>query len=104
PVQMDIAGNARGYLMKRSSIDLYGEPKAGDVIFSLKMIEGSAQLFWSTESRGGFVHVVSRGDITVDAWAKWSDLEALKKGEMRDQYIPPSTSVQGAQLALDGSV
>lgn len=99
-VPMDIGGSARGFLMKRSSIDLHAAPN-GDVIFSLKMIEGSSQLFWSTESRGGFVHVVSRGDLTLDAWARWGDLKALKKGEMRDQYIPPYTAVAGAQLTLD---
>jgi hypothetical protein len=100
PASMEIPGNARGYLMKSSSIDLH-ESHKGDVIFSLKMVEGSAQLFWSTEQRGGFVHVTSRGDITIDAWARWRDLEPLKKGEMRDQYIPPSTAFAGAQLAFD---
>jgi hypothetical protein len=100
PAPVEIAGHARGYMMKRSSIDLHDAPN-GDVIFTLKMMEGSAQLFWSTESKAGFVHVTSRGDITIDAWARWRDLEALKKGEMRDQYIPPSSAFAGAKLALE---
>lgn len=100
PSPMEIPGNARGYMMKTSSMDLYDRPN-GDVIFSLKMMEGSAQLFWSTESRAGFVHVVGRSDVSVDAWARLRDLEGLKKGEMRDQYIPPTTSFAGAKLALD---
>jgi hypothetical protein len=100
PAKMEIPGNARGYLMKSSSIDLYDSPN-GQVIFSLKMMEGTAQLFWSTESKNGFVHVVSSGDITIDAWSRLRDLEPLKKGEMMDRYIPPTTAVAGAMLALD---
>jgi hypothetical protein len=100
PTAMEIAGNARGYLMKSTTLDLF-DAAAGDAIFTLKMMEGTGQLFWSTESKNGFVHIVSRGDITVDAWARWRDLEALKKGELLDQLIPPSSAVTGAQLTLE---
>jgi hypothetical protein len=100
PQAMEIPGNGRGYLMKSTSIDFFDAPN-GDAVFSLSMMEGTAQLFWSTESRGGFVHLTSRGDITIDAWARWRDLEPLKKGEMMDQFIPPTTQVNGAQLSLD---
>ena len=64
-------------------------------------MEGAAHLFWSTESRAGFVHVKARGHLTIDAWARASALEPLKKGEMMDQFLPPTTAVAGAQLALD---
>jgi hypothetical protein len=97
---MDVPGNARGFLTKNDTIDLYDEPN-GDVVLQLHMIDGTGQLFWSTQSRGGFVHVQARADLTIDAWAKWKDLEPLKKGEMMDQLVPPSTAVTGAQLALD---
>jgi hypothetical protein len=100
PTAMEIAGSARGYLMKTTTLDLY-EASGGDAFFTLKMNEGTGQLFWSTESKNGFVHVVSRGDVTIDAWARWRDLEALKKGELLDQLIPPSSAVTGAQLTLD---
>ncbi|XXX78805.1 hypothetical protein WMF30_08510 [Sorangium sp. So ce134] len=100
PVKMEVPGSARGYLMKTSTIELFDRPN-GDVIFTLKMLEGTAQLFWSTEAKNGFVHLMSRGDLTVDAWGRLKDLEPLKKGEMMDQYIPPTTAVAGAQLALD---
>ena len=100
PTAMEISGSARGYLMKSATLDLY-ETAGGDAIFTLKMHEGTGQLFWSTESKNGFVHVVSRGDVTIDAWARWRDLEALKKGELLDQLIPPSSGVTGAQLTLD---
>ncbi|EYF04986.1 Hypothetical protein CAP_3797 [Chondromyces apiculatus DSM 436] len=97
---MEVPGNARGYMTKKSTMDLFDRAN-GSVVFSLKMIEGSGQLFWSTESKTGFVHIQSRSDISIDAWARWSDLEALKKGEMRDQYIAPSTALAGAKLGLD---
>jgi hypothetical protein len=47
------------------------------------------------------VHVKARSDLTLDAWARFRDLEPLKKGEMMDQFVPPTTAIQGAQLALD---
>ena len=96
---MEVPGSARGYLMKTSTIDLY-DGANGDAVFSLRMIEGSGQLFWSTEAKAGFVHVQARGDLTIDAWARWRDLEALKKGEMMDQLIPPSSALTGAQRTL----
>jgi hypothetical protein len=99
PTAMEIPGNGRGYLMKTSSLDLFDDAN-GSAVFALKMSEGSGQLFWSTESRAGFVHVKSRSDLTLDAWARLRDLEPLKKGEMMDQLVPPTTAIQGAQLAL----
>jgi hypothetical protein len=100
PTPMDVPGNARGYLTRASSIDIHGQP-GGDVRFTLQMIEGSSQLFWSTEAREGFVHVQLRADLTIDGWIRSRDLDPLKKGEMMDQYIPPQTQVVGAQLAID---
>src|SRR5262249_47732184 len=68
----------------------------------LRYADGTSHLFWSTESRGAFVHVLARNDIVVDAWAPSNQLDAQKKGEMVDQAIPPSTTVSGAKLSLDG--
>lgn len=96
-----VPGNGRGYQMKSTTVDLYDDAN-GSVVFTLNMLEGTGQLFWSTESKAGFVHVVTRGDITVDAWAKWSALTPLKKGEMMDQAIPGAqTLITGASLSLD---
>lgn len=100
PTAMEVPGNGRGYLMKTTSLELFDAPN-GNAVFSLQMNEGSAQLFWSIESRAGFVHVKARSDLTLDAWARFRDLEPLKKGEMMDQFVPPTTTIQGAQLALD---
>ncbi len=100
PAAMEVPGNGRGYLSKGTAVELFDEP-GGTALFTLKVVEGAAQLFWSTESRAGFVHVKARGNLTIDAWARAGSLEALKKGEMMDQFIPPTTAVSGAQLALD---
>lgn len=100
PVPIEVPGNGRGYLTKESTVDIYNQPN-GDVVFSLMMLEGSSQLFWSTETRAGFVHVRSRADLAIDGWVRWSELDPLKKGEMMDQYIPPQTAVAGGQLAMD---
>jgi hypothetical protein len=95
-----VPGNGRGYQMKSTTLELYDDAN-GSVIFTLNMMEGTGQLFWSTESKAGFVHLQTRGDITVDAWAKWSALSPLKKGEMMDQAIPGQTLITGASLSLD---
>ena len=100
PSAMEVPGNGRGYLMKTASLDLFDDAN-GSAVFALKMSEGSGQLFWSTESRAGFVHLKSRSDLTIDAWARQRDVEPLKKGEMMDQFVPPTTAISGAQLALD---
>lgn len=95
-----VPGNGRGYQMKSTSLELFDDAN-GASIFTLNMLEGTGQLFWSTESKAGFVHLQMRGDITVDAWAKWSALTPLKKGEMMDQAIPSQTVITGASLSLD---
>ena len=100
PVPLDIPGNARGYLTKGSSITLF-DGANGTEILDFALAEGASQLFWSTESKGAFVHVLSRGDIVIDAWIRLRDLSPLKKGEMMDQYIPPSSQTAGAQLKLE---
>jgi hypothetical protein len=96
----EVPRNARGYLMKKATIDLYDAPR-GTAVFQIRMTEGTGQLFWSTEAKLGFVHIMSRSDLTVDAWARQSELEPLRKGEMMDQLIPPETAVTGAKLGFE---
>lgn len=100
PSPFEIPGNARGYMTKKQTVELFDKPN-GDVIFTMNMMEGTGQLFWSTESKAGFVHVMGRADLTIDAWVRLRDLDPLKKGEMVDQYIPPEKQTAGAQLAFD---
>ncbi len=97
---VDVPGSGRGYAMKDATLELFAEP-AGAAVFTLRMTEGSGELFWGTETRGGFVRVASRGDLATEAWARLRDLSALKKGELMDQAIAPQTVVDGATLALD---
>jgi hypothetical protein len=100
PAATAVPGDARGYLTRGPSVELYDDP-AGSALLTLRAAEGAAQLFWSTESRAGFVHVRARGTLTVDAWARLRELEPLKKGEMMDQFVAPTTAVGGATLKLD---
>lgn len=99
PTGMETPGNGRGWLTKGTTLELFDDAN-GTSIFTLKMMEGTSQLFWSTESKAGFVHLKGRADITIDAWARLRDVEALKKGEMMDQFVPSSTTIAGAQLAF----
>ncbi|MCS6901775.1 MAG: hypothetical protein RMJ98_18640 [Myxococcales bacterium] len=100
PTPLDIPGNARGYLTKGTSFTLFDSPN-GTEILEMTMVDGASQLFWSTESKGAFVHVISRGDLVIDAWIRLRELSPLKKGEMMDQYIPPTSQFAGAQLKLE---
>lgn len=100
PTPIDIPGNGRAYLTKVPDINIYNQAN-GDMIFSLQMLEGASQLFWSTETRAGFVHVRGRADLTIDGWVRYTDLDPVKQGERVDQYVPPQTQVAGAQLAIE---
>jgi len=101
PTVMPVPGNGRGYLSRTQAFELFEEP-GGAVVFTVRSAEGTAQLFWSTEARGGFVHIRARGGLVIDAWARQRDLEPLKKGEMMDQFVPSTTAVAAATLKLDG--
>ncbi len=102
PTAMEVPGNGRGYVGKPGSLDLFEEP-GGSAIYTLRPVAGAPILFWSTETREGFVHIRTRGAIAVDAWARGRDLDPLKPGETMDQLVPPATVVTGAQMALGGS-
>lgn len=99
PASGEVDGHARGYVMKSSTIELYDKP-GGDVIFALRMIEGAAQLFWSTRASAGFVEVKARGDLVIDAWARARDLTALPVGELRDRYVAPIAGPPSVKLKL----
>jgi hypothetical protein len=96
----EVPGGARGYTMKEPSLELFAEP-GGASVFTLRMAEGAGELFWSTEARSGFVRLASRGDLSIEAWARARDLTALKKGELLDQAAPPETAFAAVSLALD---
>ena len=58
-------------------------------------------LLWSTESQGGYVHVVYHEDIVIDAWVASADLVALKQGETMDRLAPTSAVTGAARLSMD---
>ncbi len=93
-------GNARGYVAQRGQLELYGSPN-GSVVYTLNISgEGNALVLWGTETRGNFIHVVSRFDLFVDAWVKRTDVKALPRGEMMDQLATAETVQNPPALAL----
>jgi hypothetical protein len=100
PRPQTVPGNGRGYLAKGKDIDIFDGPN-GNAVFTLHMTTEDVKLFWSEETSGTFVHGMLRGELAIDGWIRKTDLNALPKGEMMDQYIPPETSVAGAQLVMD---
>jgi len=92
--------NARGYVAKQGSLDLYGEA-GGGVIYTLSISgEGSGLLLWGTTVQSGYVHVTSRSSVYIDAWVKFRDVKALPRGELMDQVAPHDTVQNPPQLAL----
>lgn len=100
PPAPSIPQSARTFLTKNATTDIFDRPN-GDAVFSLQMLEGSSQLFWSTETRAGFVHVTARADIVIDGWIRWRDLEPLKRGEMMGTDYRPHTPPAAAQLVFE---
>jgi hypothetical protein len=86
-----VPGSARVFLMKVSLLELYGNvPPTGSPLITLQRApEVDNVRFFSTEQRGGFVHVQYQGEVNIDGWAKASDLTPLPRGETSD--LPPST-------------
>lgn len=84
-------GNARVFLMKVSLLDLYDQPAPqGRIVFTVQRSPSSDSVrFFSTEQRGGFVHIQYGGEVGIDAWAKAADLQALPRGETSD--VPPAS-------------
>ncbi|HRI72426.1 MAG TPA: hypothetical protein PK156_49665, partial [Polyangium sp.] len=100
PTPLPVPGDGRGFLARATNIDIFDSP-GGSPIFTLKMSAADVKLFWSTETTPVFVHGKLRADVAIDGWIRRNDLSALPKGEMLDQYIPPETTVAGAQLVLE---
>jgi hypothetical protein len=100
PPAASIPQNARTFLTKNPTTDIFDRPN-GDAVFSLQMLEGSSQLFWSTETKAGFVHVMGRGDLVIDGWIRWRDLEPLKRGEMMGSDYRPQGPTAAAQLVFE---
>jgi hypothetical protein len=91
PPGFAVPGDARVFLMKVPLLDLYDEmPPTGSPVTTLQRSPSVDNVrFFSTEQRGGFVHVRYQGEINIDAWAKASELTPLARGETAD--VPPGS-------------
>jgi hypothetical protein len=88
---------ARTYQMKSDTLELF-DRAGGDAVFTLRMAPAARKVFWGTAVAGGFVHVLARSDVTVDAWARWRDLvplgphaEVSDPGYVAPRPYPPKT-------------
>lgn len=100
PAVTDPPETARNYLMKGTSLDLFDRAN-GESIYTLSMSDGASPLFWGIESRGMFLHVVSRSDVAVDAWVKLGTLTPLKKGDRIDPPLTPPSAGAGSRMVLE---
>jgi hypothetical protein len=94
--------NARVFLLKEPQLELFESvPPTGSPIFTLRRAASADNVrFFSGEQRGGFVHVQYQGEVTIDAWAKASDLTPLPRGETSDVPAGSYTLSSAPQLQL----
>jgi hypothetical protein len=104
PPGWSYAGDARGYILKQGTLDLFDNAGPNNLLVHtlFKAPEADGVLFYSTEQRGGWVHVEHQGEIMVNAWAKLPELKALPAGETMDQLAQPTTTRNPARIAVQG--
>jgi hypothetical protein len=97
--------SSKKYVLKKTSLDLYDGPSAGSSIFTVEVpTPESGVLLYSTETKGGYVHVQHGGSLVIDAWAKTADLKPFPKGEMLDALGSSSmVSISPAKLKVEGT-
>lgn len=79
-------GNARAYVAKQDVQLFDGTGVDRSSIVTLTPDSSSnGILFFSTESKDGYVRIRHHSSIVIDAWAKKSALSALPEGETMDQ-------------------
>lgn len=93
-------GAARVFLLKEARLDLFGAvPPTSAPSFTLVRSPAVASArFFSREQRGGFVHVTYEGELSIDAWARASDLQPLPRGETAE--VPRSSYLLSAAPRL----
>jgi hypothetical protein len=97
------AGDARGYVLRKSSLDLYDRPEGSVVSVLNKAADAAGVLFFSTEQTSAWVHVEYHGEVVVDGWARASELQPLARGETMDQLASQPAVRNPARLALPGT-
>lgn len=98
----EIPGNARGYVLEKESLELFDRPSRGAeaIMWLQRGLVEPGPLFWSDESKGGWVHIELHGAVDISGWAKKSALRRLPKGELVDQFPPPALVSTGPRLKL----
>jgi hypothetical protein len=98
----EIAGNARGYVLEKESLELYDRPgrDAEPIMWLQRGLVEPGPLFWSTERKGSWIRVELHGAVDVSGWAKKRALRRLPKGELVDEFPPPSNFSTGPRLKL----
>ena len=89
----------RWFHMKTDSVSLFDGP-GGRPVLELRMDSEARKVFWSTDARNGWVHVLAPGDVTIDAWARASELEGLIHGEVFDMSSLEPAPLASPSLAL----
>lgn len=94
-------GDARGYVAKKD-VELYDSHESDRSLVTIltPSADSNGILLWSTERRGGWVHLIHHSDVVIDAWARTRDLKALPKGETMDQAVGSVTKRNPPQLKL----
>ncbi len=90
---------ARWYHMRSEALHLYDSVR-GQVVLELKMEPQVRKVFWSTETRADWVHVMAPGDITIDGWVRQTELEGLIHGEVFDMNSLEPVPLRSPTLAL----
>jgi hypothetical protein len=100
PAGFSMPGSARVFLMKVEQLELFDEvpPTGGPILTLQRSPQASSVRFFSTEQRGGFVHVQYQGEVNIDAWARASELTPLPRGETSD--LPPGSYVMSSPPQL----
>jgi hypothetical protein len=103
--EFQIPAGSKKYVLKKTSLDLYDDSSGGSSMFTIEVPHAeSGVLLYSSETKGGYVHVQHGGSLVVDAWAKTADLKLFPKGEMLDALGSSSmVSISPAKLKVEGT-
>lgn len=104
PVRSTPKGDARGYVLRGSRLELLADPRRADArVATLKRTAGAAPvLFFGSELRGEWLRVEYRGDVIIDAWARARDLEAVSNGEILEPLPSDAGKAVASRLAVQG--
>ena len=102
PPSMDSAEapkGARWYHMKTDSVTIHDEAR-GKSVLELRMDADVRKVFWSTQTRADWVHVMAPGDVMIDGWVRAAELEPLIHAEVFDMNSLAPTPLVAPGLAL----